>query len=133
MGYYSLVIGTVIYLFAVWSTLTILRLLITGERTKGTIVGFSQKLRYVGDRKRMYYHANIEFRTISGEPFLFTYGYGSTTQPGEIGQGMPVIYDPAAPEKAVVNSFMSVWAGPLAVTILGAGCLYGGIDLVFGT
>tara|TARA_R110002072_G_scaffold303099_1_gene493442 strand:+ start:158214 stop:158615 length:402 start_codon:yes stop_codon:yes gene_type:complete len=133
MGYYFLFIGAMISLFAVWSTLKLVWLLMTGERTQGRIVGFDQKLRSVGDKKRLYYHARIEFHTISGEPVLFTYGYGSAIQPGEIGQNMPVIYALAAPEKAVVNSFMGVWAGPLAVTVLGVGCLYAGIDIVFGT
>lgn len=44
-----------------------------------------------------------------------------------------MLYDPAVPEKATVNSFMGTWAGPLAAAILGGSCLYAGIDIVTGS
>lgn len=103
------------------------------ERVQGTIVGYDQKLRTVGDRKRIYYHPKIEFETTTGDLTQFTYGGGSTTQRGAVGESIQVLYDPAAPEKATVNSFMGTWAGPLAAAILGGGCLYAGIDVVTGS
>lgn len=130
MGYYFAFIGTIVSLFAIWSVFRVFRLLLVGERTTGRIVGFDQKLHYVGNRKRVYYHAEIEFLTANDEPVVFTYGYGSQTRRGEIDQEIPVIYDPLAPEKAVVHSFMGIWAGLLAVTILGSGCLYAGVQLI---
>lgn len=130
MGYYFIVVGTVIALFAVWSVFRVLRLFLVGEHARGRIVGFDQKLRTVGSRKRVYYHAQIEFVTAAGERVTFTFGYGSTTRKGEIGQDVPVIYDAAVPEKVVVNSFMGIWAGLLAVTILAGGCLFAGIQII---
>lgn len=104
------------------------RLLLVGEHTTGSIVGFDQKLHYVGNRKRIYC-AQIEFLTAEDEPVVFTYGYGSQTPRGDIDQRMPVLYDASAPEKAVVHSFMGIRAGLLAVTIPGS-CLYAGIQLI---
>lgn len=133
MGYYFIVVGAIISLFTVWAFFSRLRLMFVAERVQGTIVGFDQKLRYVGDRKRVYYHPTIEFETTTGDAIQFTYGGGSTTQRGAVGDGILVLYDPAAPQKATVNSFMGTWAGPLAAAILGGGCLYGGIDIVTGS
>ena len=133
MGYYFIVVGAMISLFASWAFFSRLRLMFVAERVQGTIVGFDQRLRTVGDRKRVYYHPTIEFETTTGGSIEFTYGGGSTTQRGAIGDGIPVLYDPGVPEKATVNSFMGTWAGPLAAAILGGSCLYAGIDIVTGS
>ena len=62
---------------------------------------------------------------------MFTYGAASSRKRPTVGDPITVAYDAKSPENATVNSFMGIWAGPLAAAILGSGTLYGGIRLLF--
>ena len=130
MGYYFLALGTAFSLFAIWAFVSRIKLLLVASRSQGVIVGFDEQLRHVGQVKKIYYHPVIEFETAEGHRHVFTYGGGSTVNRRQIGDSIEVLYDPSAPQGATVNSFMGTWTGPLAVTILGGGCLYAGIQLL---
>lgn len=65
------------------------------ERARGVIVDFDQKLRHVGQSKRIYYHPTIEFETSEGQTCIFTYGSGSTRKRADVGDPIDVLYDPA--------------------------------------
>lgn len=132
MGYYFLVVGVLISSFALWTIFNNLKLLVTGTRTQGVIVGVDEKMRR-GDSqsKRIYYHPVIEFITEEGTPYQFTFGSGSTRHPPKIGKSVKVIYESGRPDKATLNSFMGLWAGPLAVSILGGVSIYGGAQIAF--
>lgn len=128
MQYYFLGIGIIITLFAVWFTAQHIHLYFMGQRASGEVVDVEERLRFSGDRnKKIYFHAVIEFTDAEGNGFRFTHGYGSTRRKPEIGSRLPVLF--FDPTKARVNSFMGMWAGPLAAIILGAGCLYAGLSL----
>lgn len=132
MGYYLIIFGTAVLLLAAWSLIGNLKLVFLGERTLGVVTGVDEQMRR-GDsqRKKIYYHPVIEFKTVDGHPFEFTFGSGSTRKRPVIGDNVSVIYPANQPSKATLNTFMGLWAGPLAATILGAGTLYGGIHIVF--
>ena len=132
MGYYLLVIGSVISGFALWAAFTSLKLITTGVRTRGVIVGVDERLRRGGNQhKKIYFHPVIEFETDEGNPFQFTFGGGSTRKRPTIGDEVTVVYEFDKPDKATLNSFMGLWAGPLAAALLGGGTLYGGVQMVF--
>jgi hypothetical protein len=132
MGYYLLVIGIAISAFAVWAMFKLLKLPMMGVRARGVIVGVDPQLRYGGSqRKKVYFHPVIEFETADGRAFRFTFGSGSTRKRPVIGDQITVIYDINHPDKATLNSFLGLWAGPLAVALLGSGTLYGGVQMVF--
>ena len=126
MGYYLLVIGSLISAFGLWTMVKSLKLLVWGERRPGVIVGVDDS-----QRKKVYYHPVIEFETVEGNPFQFTFGSGSARKRPEIGDQVTVIYEHNQPHEATLNSFMGMWAGPLAAGLLGGGCLYGGVQMVF--
>ena len=132
MGYYFLGLGILVSAFVLWVTFNNLKLLFTGTRSQGVIVGVDEQMRR-GDsqNKKVYYHPVIEFHTEEGNPFEFTFGSGSTRRPPEIGKSVTVIYQNGRPDKATLNSFMGLWVGPLAAAILGGGCIYGGLQLTF--
>lgn len=132
MGYYFLGFGVLVSSFALWAIFNNLKLLLTGTRTQGVIVGVDEQMRR-GDsqNKKVYYHPVIEFNSEEGNPFQFTFGGGSTQQRPEIGKSVTVIYERGRPDKATLNSFMGLWAGPLAASILGGGSVYGGAQIVF--
>ena len=69
MGYYFLAIGSIISLFALWGIIKHLKLIVSGHRTPGTVVGIDVKMRYGGNQnKKPYYHPIIEFKTDDGCP-----------------------------------------------------------------
>lgn len=132
MGFYFLGFGLLVCAFALWSIFNNLKLLITGTRTQGVIVGVEEALRRGDSRhKKLYYHPVIEFTSEEGNPFQFTFGSGSTRHRPEISKSVTVIYESGRPDKATLNSFVGLWAGPLAASILGGGCVYGGVQIVF--
>lgn len=132
MGYYFLGFGVLVSAFALWAIFNNLKLLLTGTRVEGVIVGVDEQIRR-GDsqNKKIYYHPVIEFDSEEGNPFQFTFGSGSTLRRPEIGKSVTVVYESGRPDKATLNSFMGLWAGPLAASILGIGCIYGGIQIAF--
>ena len=132
MGYYFLVIGSIISAFALWAMFAHLKLLLMGVRTQGVIVDIHEKMRYSGgSRKLTYFHPVIEFETIDGTPFRFTYGGASTRKRPVVGDHVTVVYDVDRPDAATLHSFMGIWAGPLAAALLGAGAIYAGVQMVF--
>ncbi len=133
MGYYFLIFGSVVLTFAIWVTAKNLKLLLTGVRTQGLVVGVDEKLRRGSDggKKMVYFHPVIAFETEQGHEFQFTFGSGSTRKRPTIGDQVTVIYEVDRPDKATLNSFMGLWAGPLAAFLLAGGGLYGGIQIVF--
>ncbi len=50
--------------------------------------------------------------------------YGSSTYKLQSGDAVTVLYDPSDPEHARIDSFQTLWLGPLAIT--GFGLLFGG-------
>lgn len=132
MGYYFLGFGILVCALALWAIFHNLKLLLTGTRTQGVIVGVDEQLRR-GDsqHKKVYYHPVIEFTSEEGNPFQFRFGSGSTRYRPEIGKSVTVIYQSGRPDKATLNSFIGLWAGPLAASILGGGCVYAGVQIAF--
>jgi Protein of unknown function (DUF3592) len=67
----------------------------------------------------------VEFTIPSGEKIRFTSEFGSRPASHAIGQSVAVRYDPADPQKAEVESAMSLWLVPLIMVFMGviAGCL----------
>ena len=132
MGYYFLFLGGLTLAFAVWICIKNLKLVLGGVRTRGEIVAVEEQLRR-GDsqQKKTYFHPVIEFQSEEGQVFQFTFGSGSSLRRPEVGKLVTVVYERGCPHKATLNSFMGLWAGPLAATILGSGCFYAGVQIVF--
>lgn len=132
MGYYFLLIGTLILMFALWAFISRIKLLLFGTRTRGSIVGVDEKMRYGGGRNRKsYYHPVIEFENQEGHLVTFTFGGASSNNAPTVGDQIKEAYDANTPEKATIHSFMGIWAGPVAAAILAGGVLYAGVQLVF--
>lgn len=68
------------------------------------------------------YHPVISFRAADGSMITFSSPIGSNPPGYYIGETVEVLYHSSNPQKARINSFVSLWAGPL---------LLGGLGLVF--
>ena len=132
MGYYFLAMGALISGFSLWAMIRSVKLLLLGTHTRGVIVGVDEQIRRGNSQhKKAYFHPVIEFETPEGNPLQFTSGSGSTRKRPVVGDEVAVVYESGRPDKATLNSFMGLWAGPLAAALLGGGCLYGGVQIVF--
>lgn len=61
----------------------------------------------------------VEFTIPSGETIRFTSEFGSRLAGHTIGQSVAVRYEPADPQKAEIESTMSLWLVPLIMGFMG--------------
>jgi hypothetical protein len=69
------------------------------------------------------YYPRVRFRTPDGRAVEFTSDVGSSPPAFEVGEPVRVLFDPANPARARIDSFVQLWLLPL---------ILGGIGLVFG-
>ena len=106
---------------AAWTYFKQQRTMQSRVATTGTVVELTQQ-----NTTRGYILCPVvEFTTPSGEKIRFTSEFGSRPASHAIGQSVAVRYDPADPQKAEVESAMSLWLVPLIMVFMGviAGCL----------
>ena len=106
---------------AAWTYFKQQRTLQSRVATTGTVVELTQQ-----NTTRGYILCPVvEFTIPSGEKIRFTSEFGSRPASHTIGQSIAVRYDPADPQKAEVESAMSLWLVPLIMVFMGviAGCL----------
>jgi hypothetical protein len=68
------------------------------------------------------YYPRVRYVTRSGNPVEFTGSVGSSPAAFDVGEPVAVLYDPAEPEGARIDSFFQLWFAAL---------ILGGIGLVF--
>jgi hypothetical protein len=61
----------------------------------------------------------VEFTAPSGGRIRFTSDFGSHPAGHKIGQSVKVRYDPAEPQKAEIESGMTLWLAPLILVFMG--------------
>ncbi len=73
------------------------------------------------DSARSYwaYYPVVSFTTAQGYLHIFTDGEGSYPPAYEVGETVEVLYNPDDPLDATINSWMSIWMGPLLFTTIG--------------
>ncbi len=61
----------------------------------------------------------VEFTTLTGEKIRFTSDFGSRPAGHKIGQSVNVRYDAADPQKAEIESTLTLWITPIILTFMG--------------
>jgi len=104
------ILGLVAYLMAGVSLLLFRagRLALRGERATGRVVAMMP----VHIRRTSLYPI-VSFKTAAGEERRFTSQMAGAGAP-DMGDTVPVLYDPVRPAEAVVDSFGALWGPPLA-------------------
>ncbi len=102
------------------------------KATKGTIVAIDEQVserKHNGEvtRRTFTYAPVFVFRDTQGREYTVTASVRSAKRDYELGQEVAVLYDPADPQKASVDSFVALWLGPLALGFLGI--VFSGIGL----
>ena len=85
--------------------ITALALTTRGSATTGTVMSIvrdsvAQPTRS-GRTPALYVHQAVQFEPVAGEPITFTTISGGAYR---VGQGVPVLYDPTDPRRAVINN-----------------------------
>ena len=117
---------------AVWAYFSQQRKMESRISATGTVVELTERITASG-RSSMICPV-IEFTIPSGEKIRFTSEFGSRPAGHKVGQGVNVRYDPVDPQKAEIESTMTLWLVPLILAFMGilACCLAIAFLVVYG-
>jgi len=66
------------------------------------------------------YAPKVSFKTAEGKTVEFTSKLSSSPPSYGVGETVDVLYDPAEPQSAEVKGFLSLWLGPIVLSIMGS-------------
>jgi len=117
---------------AVWAYFSQQRKMESRISATGTVVELTERITASG-RSSMICPV-IEFTIPSGEKIRFTSEFGSRPAGHKVGQSLNVRYDPVDPQKAEIESTMTLWLVPLILAFMGilACCLAIAFLVVYG-
>lgn len=110
-GFFVLGIG-------LWLTARTRNLIRRGAHTQGRYIDAEWRGTTGGDASE---YGQIEFQTAQGQIIRFSSRLGTLSQSQNIGKIVPVLYDPALPDEAVVNSFVELWMPAIIFSGIGVG------------
>lgn len=114
-----LLIGIPLAIFGIKELLAVKKFVAGGVRTEGTIMEMKE-----GPTK---FYPRVQFATKDGRTMEFSSGNGSNPPMYKPGDTVPVIYNPNAPQYAVINTFIDLWLGPTIYATAGLLFLVGAI------
>ena len=91
---------------------------------RGTVVEVNRRTEHDKDGTHSYFYPVVEFRTQDDRIVRITSSVGSDPPAYEVGEAVPVLYDPAAPASGCIDSFIERWFVAL---------LFSGLGLLFFT
>ena len=146
--------GVPIFLAALVHALRTHRILRKGSHAEGIIVEAEQGKKGRVDRERQraegykvfvvkrpydvhpatafIWTLTIEFEDATGARQQGTIDAGAGKIPYEVGQRVPIWYDPKQPSAIRIDSFTELWGGPLLIGVLGASFIVFGLLLWSG-
>ena len=113
----AVVFGVGLILSAIWLSILVptVMYVIRAHHAEGVYEGSDARIG--GTHGGTFLHPGFRFVTPRGEVVEFVTRSGSTDQPYADGQKVDVLYDPARPTDARLNSFFEVWAAPVFAMI----------------
>ena len=76
------------------------------------------------------HYPRVEFTGADGTSHSFQHDVGSNPPAFDVGESVPVRYDPDDPEKAKIAKVLSLWTEPVLVTAVGIGLILAGLVVV---
>ncbi len=88
------------------------------KQTQGTVL---ELVRHVssGSKRSVTYAPRVKFVLPDGTVHEFTSEMSSSNPGYAVGQPVKVLYDPAKPEEAEIDSWLAIWGGPAILGLLG--------------
>ena len=115
MRYYFAFVGVSLLGIACWLFLRRFSILMTGVTTIGRVESYES---HEFD-EWVTYRPVISFTDQLGNQQKFTAAAGGRKRAPQIGTAVTVLYDIENPKNAVISSFLNMWAGPIALAVLG--------------
>ncbi|MBI3535631.1 MAG: DUF3592 domain-containing protein [Deltaproteobacteria bacterium] len=92
----------------------------TSLQAQGKVIELSRHATYDNhNRSAPVYYPVIEFTLPNGKKTEFISNTGSNPPDYEVGDSVTIIYDPAKPRQAKINSFLDIWLLPVVLGFLG--------------
>jgi len=85
----------------------------------GTVIDNSYQTTYNDGIEEGAYYPVVDFATSTGERVRFTDGSGSLPPDYEVGAAVPVLYNPADPHDARLNTWKRIWFVPTLLMGIG--------------
>lgn len=86
---------------------------------RGTVIELEEKVSRDRDGTSRSYYPRVSFIDNKGKEFTFTSNSGSNPPGFSEGEEVTVLYDPASPSKAKIDTFFQTWGMSFFVAILG--------------
>ncbi len=115
--------GALLTALGIWQVLAANRLAARGLRAEGRYIDATWATTAGFDATQ---YGRIVFRTRDGRDIVFEGRLGTPLAARHVGQPVPVIYDPARPDDAVVDTPLERWGPALILLATGAGLLASG-------
>jgi len=111
---------------AVLSFVTTWRFIDGAVAADGVVIAFEE--RWDSDDGAYTYYPRVTFETEDRRKFEFTSDTGSRPAAFDVGEPVRVLFDPAQPDAARIDSFLQLWLLPLILG--GIGTVFSGFGLV---
>lgn len=85
----------------------------------GTVVQVVEQVSHNDEGTSVVYVPRVQFRTPGGQDIDFTSSTGSNPPAYHQGDAVEVLYNPASPSDASINSFWQLWLAPVICTGIG--------------
>jgi hypothetical protein len=115
LGRAFLGVGAILIVVSLGSAGLTLRFVHRSARATGNVVGMEES--DSGDGRT--FHPVVRFAPASGFPREFRSSFGANPPSYRVGDEVRVLYDPADPGRASIDSFLSLWFVPLLTGIMG--------------
>lgn len=119
MRTYFVVIGIVMLALSAWLYVQRTALAMRGVSARGRIEAYEAR----DDEDGTHYFPVVSFFDEQGRSRRFTARAGGADRKPPVGTMVVVRFLPGEPESACIQSFLQMWAAPLALAALGAGAL----------
>ncbi len=99
-----------------------------GIKTEGTIVRYERRGPGTSNLRDMFAVPIVRFYTKSGQEVIVEGKVDNTSvlqNLCEAGEQVEIIYDPANPQHAIINTFAELWFAPLLAWLVGTGFILG--------
>ena len=127
-------VGALVSLGALFWAWRVRRFLATAVDVEGTVLGHESRMSTSSSGGRSTsYHPVVQFATLEGRSMQFTDNVGGSPPSHDVGETVPVKYDPGDPADARISTGFRLWFGPGLVGLLGVGFLVAGLIVLVVT
>ncbi|MGI8796561.1 MAG: DUF3592 domain-containing protein [Acidimicrobiia bacterium] len=121
-------LGALLFSIGAFWFMRVRRFLATAVDVEGTVLGHqSRRSRSTSGGSATSYYPVVQFATAEGRSVEFTDQVGGSPPSHDVGETVPVKYDPGDPEHARIATGFRLWFGPGLIVLLGVGFLVPGV------